>query len=168
VKENMGLPVIGTTADMKKYVGDADFFVAIGNNERREYFIECLLSMGASIPKLIHPNAVIAAGVQIGLGSSVMAGTVINPCTKIGKGVIVNTGASIDHDCTIGDYAHVAVGVHVAGMVNLGNRVWLKTGAVINNGVAICANSIVGPGAVVVNNIIEQGTYIGVSAKIES
>ena len=164
-QESMGLPVIGKVADMEKCVNEADFFVAIGNSKVRGEIIEKLLSMGANVPVLIHPSAVIGSCVEIGAGTSVMAGAVINPCTKMGKGVILNTCSSVDHDCVIGDYCHIAVGVHVAGTVNLGERVWLGAGVTVKNNVDICSDCIIGAGAVVVKDIIEAGTYIGVPAK---
>ena len=164
-KESMGLPIIGKTAELEKYAQKADMFVAIGNSHVRQEFIERLLAMGANVPTLIHPNAVIGSCVEIGDGTAIMAGAVISPCVQIGKGVIVNTCSSIDHDCVIGDYCHIAVGVHVAGMVNLGEKVWLGAGTTIKNNISIFADCIIGAGAVVVKDIIETGTYIGVPAK---
>ena len=166
-KETMGLPIIGRSMDIKKYTNTADIFVAIGNSAVRGEFIERLLAMGANVPTLIHPSAIIGACVEIGAGTAVMAGAVINPCSKLGKGVILNTCSSIDHDCVIGDYCHIAVGVHVAGTVSLGDKVWLGAGATIKNNVNVCADCIIGAGAVVVKDITDSGTYIGVPVKMK-
>ena len=164
-EESMGFPIIGKTDEVEKYVKTADIFVAIGDSEVRGSFIEKLLSMGANLPTLIHPSAIIGACVEIGAGTAIMAGAVINPCAKLGKGVILNTCSSVDHDCIIGDYCHIAVGVHIAGTVTLGDRVWVGAGATIKNNVEICANCTIGAGAVVVETIQCSGTYIGVPAK---
>jgi len=166
-KETMGLPIVGKTFDVEKYVNAGDIFVAIGNSKVRRDFIERLLAMGAKVPTLIHPSAIIGACVEIGVGTAIMAGAVINPCSKIGKGVIINTCSSIDHDCIIGDYCHIAVGVHVAGTVSLGKNVWLGAGATIKNNVNVCEDCMIGAGAVVVKDITESGTYIGVPAKMK-
>ena len=48
-----------------------------------------------------------------------MAGAVINSDTKIGKGCIINTSASVDHDCTLDDFVHISVGAHLAGNVRV-------------------------------------------------
>ncbi|MBQ3020230.1 MAG: acetyltransferase [Clostridia bacterium] len=167
LKETMGLPIVGNTSNVEKYVNAADIFVAIGNSKVRGDFIERLFAMGANVPTLIHPSAIIGACVEIGVGTAIMAGAVINPCSKLGKGVILNTCSSIDHDCIVGDYCHIAVGVHVAGTVNLGEKVWLGAGTTIKNNVSICADCIIGAGAVVVKDITKSGTYIGVPAKIK-
>ena len=114
---------------------------------------------------LIHPSAVIGSHVEIGLGTVVMAGAVINYGSRIGKGCIVNTCASVDHDCVIGDYVHVAVGSHVCGIVSIGSGTWLGAGSTVSNNLNICDNCMVGAGAVVIRDISEAGTYIGVPAQ---
>ena len=164
-KETMGLPIIGRSSDVEKYTNTADIFVAIGNSAVRGEFIERLLAMGANVPTLIHPSAIIGACVEIGAGTAIMAGTVINPCSKLGKGCIVNTSSSIDHDCMIGDYVHIAVGAHLAGAVSVGEKSWIGAGATVRNNVDICSNCMIGAGAVVIKDITESGTYIGVPAK---
>ena len=73
-----------------------------------------------------------------------MAGTVINPGTKVGKGCIINTGATVDHDNEIGDFAHVSVGSHLAGTVRVGERSWVGAGAVVSNNITICADCVIG------------------------
>lgn len=163
--ETMGFPIIGNTLDVEKYIDTSDIFVAIGNSKVRADFIERLLARGASVPVLIHPSAIIGTCVEIGVGTAVMAGAVVNPCSRLGKGVILNTCSSVDHDCEVGDFCHIAVGVHIAGTVALGKNVCLGAGVTVKNNVTICSDCIVGAGAVVVKDIKEQGTYIGVPAK---
>ena len=97
-----------------------------------------------------------------------MAGAVVNPYTKIGQGCIINTCASVDHDCRIGDYVHVSVGSHLAGTVFIGNGTWIGAGAIVSNNVSICENCMVGAGAVVLKDITEPDTYIGIPARKKS
>ncbi len=167
IEGEMAVPVIGKSVDFERYISSSDIFVAIGDSQTRSEFVEKLLSLGAKVPTLIHPTATIGCNVEIGAGTSIMAGVVINPCTSIGKGVIVNTCSSVDHDCVVEDYCHIAVGVHVAGTVRIGEKVLIGAGATIKNNVSICDNCIVGAGAVVVSDINEKGTYFGVPAKLK-
>lgn len=141
IKECAGYPVIGKIADAEQMSGDK--IVAIGNPQIRERILN---SISESIT-LIHPDAVISRRVDIGIGSVVMAGAIINSDTIIGKGTIINTSSSVDHDCKIADYCHISVGAHVAGTVQIGTRTWI------------------GAGAVIVGDINERGTYVGVPAK---
>ena len=157
----MGLEVIGKTADFIKYKDEVDFFIAIGNNTTREKIQEKLEAEGVSIPILVHPNAVVGEQVEFGVGTVVMAGVVINCCSEIGKGCILNTGATIDHDNYIEDYVHISPGVHTAGTVKIGKGTWLGVGSVISNNLNITSGCKVGAGAVVVKDITESGIYVG-------
>ena len=164
-KECMGYKVVGGVSDLGEYISSHDIFVAIGNSRVRKAIVENLLSVGANVPILIHPSAVIAREVTIDKGTAIMAGAVINPCSRIGKGVIVNTCSSVDHDCEIGDYSHLAVGVRVAGTVKIGEGVFFGAGSTIKNNVNVCEDCIIGAGGVVINDITESGTYVGVPVK---
>jgi sugar O-acyltransferase (sialic acid O-acetyltransferase NeuD family) len=165
IKTSMGIDVIGNTTEAFKYLKEFDIFVGIGSNGIREKIQECLEGAGASIPTLIHPRSIIGEEVEIGSGSVVMAGVVINCCTKIGKGCIINTGATIDHDNHIGKYVHISPGAHLAGMVRVGTGTWLGIGSSVSNNVSIVGECKIGAGAVVIGDIKIQGTYVGVPSK---
>lgn len=155
-----GCPVVGTVD--KALSIDGDLFIAIGNADIRKRLME---RFSAKVfPVLLHPNAIIADEVEIGSGSVVMAGVVINPGVSIGKGCIINTSSSVDHDCIIGDYSHVSVGAHLAGTVSVGNDVLIGAGATVINNVSICDGCMIGAGAVVIKDICMRGTYVGVPA----
>ncbi len=165
IKTFMGLEVIGKTADVFIYKDEADFFVAIGNNAVREKVQENLIEHGLNVVSLIHPRAVIGTDVEIGIGSVVMAGVVINSSSRIGKGCIINTSSSIDHDNIIEDYGHISPGINTAGTVKIGKGSWIGIGSVISNNINICSGCKVGAGAVVVKDITEPGTYVGVPVR---
>lgn len=162
IKVSMGLEVIGKTADAFTYKDEADFFVAIGSNATREKIQEKLIEQGLNVVSLIHPSAVIGTEVEIGIGTTVMAGVVVNSSTRIGKGCIINSSSSIDHDNVIEDYVHISPGVSLAGTVKIGRLNWIGIGSVVSNNVNICSGCKVGAGAVVVKDITEPGTYVGV------
>lgn len=142
---------------------EADVIVGIGNAGVRKRIQESIPD--EKLTTLIHPDAVIAEGVVIGAGTVVMAGAVINPGAKIGKGCIINTCSSVDHDCNVGDYVHIAVGSHLCGTVTVGDGTWVGAGAIVSNDVAICPDCMIGAGAVIVKDIDLAGTYIGVPAR---
>lgn len=165
ITECMGFSVIGKTEDAFKHASEADVFVAVGNNEIREKVQNKLESAGIKPPLLIHPSAIIGSEVKVGIGTVIMAGVVVNSATRIGKGCIINTAATVDHDNRIADFVHISPGAHLAGMVEVGKKTWIGIGSTISNNLIITGNCKIGAGAVVVKNIAESGTYVGVPAR---
>ena len=163
--ECMGYPIVGKNEDASRFIAEADFFVAIGESEIRRNLMEELIGQGAHMATLVHPSAVIGSRVEIGAGTVVMPGVIINAEARIGKGCILNTGSSVDHGCVLDDYTHVAVGAHLCGLVSVGMHTWIGAGAIVINGVHVCKDCIIGAGAVVTKNIKESGTYVGVPAR---
>ena len=153
--------VVGSNDRVEDINGDV--IVAIGNSAARRRIQESIEEERLAV--LIHPDAVVAEDVTIGSGTVVMAGTVINPGSMIGRGCIINTCASVDHDCKLGDYVHVAVGAHLAGSVEVGDETWIGAGATVSNNIEICGRCMIGAGPVVVKDIEEAATYLGVPAR---
>lgn len=161
IHECGGYPVIGNSSKAGRI--DADIIVGIGNADIRKRIQESVPE--EKLVTLIHPDAVIAEDVAIGAGTVVMAGAVINPGVRIGKGCIINTCSSVDHDCVVGDYVHIAVGSHLCGTVSAGSGTWIGAGATVSNNISICPDCMIGAGAVVVKDIDSAGTYMGVPAR---
>lgn len=161
----MGFEVVGKTADAPKYKQDADFFVAIGSRNTREKVLDNLIDQGYSIASPVHPDAVLGSKVEIGKGTVVMAGVVINCLAKIGRGCIINTGCTIDHDCDISDFVHISPGVNLGGTVSVGKGTWIGIGSSVTNNVSIAGECIIGAGTVVIKDLDTSGTYVGVPAR---
>lgn len=161
IHECGGYPVVGKSSEAGTI--DADVIVGIGNADIRKRIQESIPH--EKLVTLIHPDAVVAEDVVIDKGTVVMAGAVINPGVRIGKGCIINTCSSVDHDCIVDDFVHVAVGSHLCGTVNVGAGTWIGAGVIVNNNVFICPDCMIGAGAVVIKDITENGTYVGVPAR---
>ena len=73
--------------------------------------------------------------------------------------------SSVDHDCRVGDFVHIAVGAHLCGTVTVGDDAFICAGATVVNNISVCKGATVGAGAVVVRDITEKGTYVGVPAQ---
>ena len=98
--------------------------------------------------------------------SIVVAGAVLNAESVIGQNVIINTLAGVDHECVIGDGAHIGPGAHLGGGCRVGRGTWIGIGACVKDRIAIGENSIVGAGAVVLNDIPSGVIAYGVPAKV--
>jgi len=166
LKEVNGYKVIGALRNYSLYRDKYDFaFVAIGNNKLRTDLINDIMELNIQIPVLIHPFTSISCNTQIGAGTVVMAGAVINTNTSIGKGCIINTSSSVDHDCIIGDGVHISPGVNIGGTSSIGNNTWICIGANVANNINIGRSAIVAAGAAVVRDIDDDMLVGGVPAK---
>ena len=76
----------GTCDAFRLYLENNDFVIGIGNAVIRHRFQNDIEEAGGHIATLIHPSAVISPDVEIGRGTVVMAGAIVNTGTRIGKG----------------------------------------------------------------------------------
>ncbi|MFJ5621692.1 acetyltransferase [Peribacillus loiseleuriae] len=168
LKEVLGIPVIGGFNDFGSYKNDYQYaFVAIGNNSLRLKWIERLSIRGFFIPTLVHPFSSISKTSNLGEGTIVMAGSVINANSSIGRGCIINTSSSIDHDCVIHDGVHISPGVHIGGTVSIDKCSWVSIGSSVINNITIKNNVVVAAGTVVNKNIPGNTMVAGVPGKIK-
>jgi len=167
-KNFFGYPVLGTRADLpvllSAQLGHA--IVTIGDNAVRAAVAAHLEQIGWRFASAVHPRACIGRGAQIGPGSVVMAGCVVNSDTHLGAHVIVNTGATVDHDCRIGDAVHIAPGCHLCGGVSVGPGTLLGAGTAVTPGVKIGARVVVGAGSTVIRDVADAAKVSGSPAKL--
>lgn len=95
-----------------------------------------------------------------------MPGAIIQSCVSIGKHCIINTGASVDHDCTISDYVHIAPHSTLCGNVYVGEGTLIGAGSTIAPGVKIGSWSVIGACSVVTKDIPDHVLAVGNRCKI--
>jgi sugar O-acyltransferase (sialic acid O-acetyltransferase NeuD family) len=138
--------------------------IGIGNPAIREK-VAIELPPETVFDTLVHPTAVMSQWVALGEGSVICAGAVLTCQITIGKHCQLNLNATVGHDCTFGDFCTVAPGTNISGNVDFGTRIDVGTQAAFRQHLRICDDVVIGMGAVVVKDIVEPGTYVGVPAK---
>ena len=161
----MNFPILYKISEIESQDdGNTDFVIAIGNNKVRKQISE---EHRLNYVTLIHPSAQIGINVNIGVGTVVMANTVINPCASIGNHCIINTAAIVEHDNVIEDYVHISPNAALGGTVHIGEGTHIGIGATVKNNINICKNCVIGAGAVVLKNINMPGIYINIPARVK-
>lgn len=141
----------------KKY----EFVLGIGDNRIREKVTDLIVSKREKLRSVIHPSANIGVQAEIGVGTFVASGVMINPLATIGQAVIINTGAIIEHECEINEFSHVAPGAVLAGKVKVGKRSFIGANAVVKEGIEIGDDVIIGAGTVVLNDVKHGSKVVG-------
>ena len=141
--------------------GVTGLIVGVGDNRLRQSVYEEAAKAGVKLITAVHPSAQIGSRVNIGAGSLLVAGTVINVDAIIGENVIINTGVTVDHDCRIGAHAHLSPGVHLAGGVTVGELTHIGIGAVVLPNAQVGRACIVGAGAIVRESIPDGAVVAG-------
>jgi sugar O-acyltransferase (sialic acid O-acetyltransferase NeuD family) len=139
--------------------------LAVGDSQKRKEIVERLPEETRYFT-YIHPTAIIANGSKIGHGSFVGAFSIITNDVSVGEHCILNRANHIGHNSKIGNFFSAMPGSIVSGDVTIGNQVYLGTNSSVIEGKILCDDIIIGAGAVVVKNLKESGTYVGVPARM--
>lgn len=168
--ESGGLPYLGKDEVAKEYCVSKHKLVngvgSVSSNDKRAEIYQRFKKIGFSFQKIIHSSAIVSCNVTLGEGCQIMAGAIIQSGAVCGENVIINTKASVDHDCVIGAGAHVSVGATLSGNVLVGNSAFIGAGSTIKQGIILGEGCVVAAGAVVVNDVPERATVMGVPARI--
>jgi UDP-perosamine 4-acetyltransferase len=161
----LGVPVRGGDDFLDRVAAaDASLANGLGANPRvhnRKRMFEELKSRGFRFTAVRHPSAWIGRECLLAESSQVMAGAVLQNRVQAGINCVINTRASVDHDCVIGAHAFVAPGAVLCGDVLVGDSAFVGAGAVVLPGIALGANVVVGAGAVVTKNVPEGWSVAG-------
>ena len=149
-------------------INNISFIVAIGGNRGKDRLeIQNYLTSHNLLPTIAqHSTAFVAPSVIIGLGSQILAHATVCVDTVIGESCIINTRASIDHECKLGNGVHICPGVTMAGCVEVEDYVTIGTGAVILPRIKIGTGAIIGAGSVVIRDVLPRTVVAGNPAKI--
>lgn len=157
-------PVLGPISDWRQCGADA-LAIAIGDNRVRKPLFDNCRAAGAPIATVVHPRAILSRNASIGVGAVILANAIVGPGAVIGDNTILNSACSVDHDCVVGAHTHLSAGVNIAGGVRLGEGAFVGIGAKAIPGVTVGDWAVVGAGAVVVTDVRDRTTVVGIPAR---
>lgn len=164
----LGYRILGGAADISHAAkGITTGIVAVGDNWQRHLLAENILELQKDFEFItaIHPFTAISRDVEIGPGTVVMAGVVINSGSRIGRHCILNTRCSLDHDNSTGDFATVGPGAVTGGNVAIGEFSTLALGASAIHGVKIGPHTVIGAGSCVLKDVEGRSVAFGCPAR---
>lgn len=163
-----GYPVLGTDKDARslheKYPSCA-VVITPDSPTVRKRLVDEYASYGFDFATVIHPSATVSRTASIGEGSVIQCGANVSSNSHIGRFCKLNVNANVMHDNKVGDYSTIAPNAVLLGHVELEERVYIGANSTVLPNKVIGSESIVGAGAVVVNDVQPSCTVVGVPAK---
>lgn len=162
-----GYPNLGKADDLNQWGKPISIAVAIGSPVIKRSVLDKIVNPFVDYPTLIHPSVWIGDKdfVEIGEGCILCAGVMITTNVLIKEFAILNLQCTVGHDTIINRNAAFMPSVNISGEVNIGEGVYVGTGAKIINQLEIGEYTIVGAGAVVTKSLPARCTAVGVPAK---
>ena len=155
-KKISGYDVIATQDELVDLSKDFRYaFIAIGqikNVKLRIDLYESVLNTGFKIPSIISPQSFISRTVQIGEGTIIMNGVILNSGVRIGNNCIINSKALIEHGTQVADHCHISTGAILNGDCVVESKSFVGSGAVVKHGITIKTSSFVNMGQIVTKN----------------
>lgn len=168
-----GIPIFHGSSGFEKWraenpSSDISFLVAIGGDRGRDRLAihDVLVGHGLKPANAIHRSSFVSPDAELGPGCQVLANAAVCVGAVLGRESIVNTAASVDHECRIGDGVHIAPGARLAGEVTVGDFSMIGIGAVVLPRVTIGRNVLVGAGSVVLKDVPSDRTVYGNPARM--
>jgi UDP-perosamine 4-acetyltransferase len=164
-----GLPVFGPAnqlAKLRQQHRVKAVVVAIGDNTVRRSYAARATEHGLELVNAIHPSAVVSPTAVVGQNVVIAAGAVICAEAKLADSVIVNTSAVVDHECVVGEAVHICPMASLAGRVTVEAEAFVGMGARVIQCLTVGRRAIIGAGAVVLVDVPEYATVVGVPARV--
>lgn len=164
IESVLGVFCMGNIKSASRFIEKSQFLIGVGNNSIRKKIANLMFQLPFGV--CTHSSSVISPSSSIREGSVVLQGAIVQADAQIGKHCIINTNASVDHDCFLEDFVHVSPGAVLCGNVRVGELSQVGAGAVVINNITIGKNCMIGAGAVVTKDIPDNSLVVGVPGKI--
>jgi sugar O-acyltransferase (sialic acid O-acetyltransferase NeuD family) len=167
---SFGYPILGPESLLPELEREYDLegaVIGIGDNWQRARMAQKIRDLTRlKMPVVIHPSAQMARTATIEEGTVIFANAVVNSGAKIGQLCILNTASSLDHDCEMKAYASLAPGSTVGGRSVIGEFSAICLGARVIHGRRIGDHTVIGAGAVVLEDTPDLVVAYGVPSRV--
>lgn len=138
---------------------------ALGNPKDKYSLLRKATIPNINYATLIHPDVKTNKYSEIGFDCIICCNTFISVNTKIGNHICINPGCGIGHDTVIEDYSSLYWNVTLSGNVYIHEGCEIGSKATVIQKKTVGKWSVLGAGAVVVKDIPDFCTAVGVPAK---
>ena len=160
---NLGYAVIGDDSELQglrqKY-GHA--LITVGQTkapDTRVRLFQLLNQLDYALPMIASLKAHVSQHAQIGDGTIVMHGAIVNANARIGKNCIINNQSLIEHDVLVGNHCHISTGTILNGESQVEHESFVGSGSVVRERIKIGPQSFVAGGTRVMRDLPSNSNY---------
>lgn len=161
----LGYEIIGTDSSLVELANkNAYALVTVGqilSSEDRVRLYQLCCKSGFRMPVVNSPFALVSKHAEIGHGTIILHGAIVNAGARIGENCIINTSALVEHDATINDHCHISTGAIINGDSNIGKGTFIGSHATVLQGVSIGEDCVVGAGLCVRKDLNDRTIFRG-------
>ncbi len=131
----------------------------------RLHYLNLFKENNLATPNLVHRTATLLTTIPENFGIQILANVTLGVHCQLGRGVILNSCANVEHECTLADGVHIAPSATLLGVVNVGENAFVGANATILPFLNIGKNATIGAGSVVLKNVADFAKIAGNPAK---
>jgi len=114
---------------------------------------------------LIHPSVIRAQFTSVGEGTTIGAGSVMAPNSRLGRHCAINVQTTIGHDSSIGDFSVISPGARILGRAVLEERVFVGANASVYPGRRLAAGATLAANSFLHTDLAAGQSALGVPAR---
>ena len=144
-------------------------FVGLGYarmNKAREEKYHQAKAKGYELVSYVSSRCSFLTDYPVGDNCFILEDNTIQPFVKIGNNVTLWSGNHIGHDAVIEDHCFLTSHVVVSGFTRIGHHSFLGVNATLRNDIRIAPETLIGAGAIIMKDTVEQGVYLPERARL--
>jgi sugar O-acyltransferase (sialic acid O-acetyltransferase NeuD family) len=166
-KEIHGIAILKSLDEVQAKLSSAfPFIIGVGLPVARKNFYDKFSMAGGKLYP-IKSSASFVSPYTLNTAFDVMKNCFIGPDTSIGTGALINTGAQVHHQASIGMFTEISPRAVILGSVVIGAYSRIGANCTILPNIKIGDNVTVGAGSVVTKDISDNSMAAGVPAIIK-
>jgi sugar O-acyltransferase (sialic acid O-acetyltransferase NeuD family) len=160
----LGLPLVDFEDVVMQYPPSAHrMFVAMSyakmNRVRAEKYYRAK-ELGYELVSYLSSRCSFLTDYSLGDNCFILEDNTIQPFVKIGNNVTLWSGNHIGHDSVIEDHCFIASHIVISGHVRVGAYSFIGVNATLRNSITVAPRTLIGAGAVVMQDTVEAGVYL--------
>lgn len=165
-KGNIYYGPIAAAQSLMNHVLCARLVITISDNSTRKAVVKRLNLVDDCYASVISNHAVVSPSAEIGAGTVVMPGAILNANARVGKHGIINTSSVVEYDCHIGDFVHVSSRACLTSRVKVNEGALIGASSTVIPDVEIGSWALVGAGATVTSNLPDSAQALVAPARV--